>query len=150
MSETKTAFAERTIRSLKNMLYRYIENNGYKYINQLSQFATTLNSTKNYSIDSNNRLQRQDTKQCKEIRLFSILYSKPQREFTKSKFKIRDRVRISKYDLPFRKCYKPQFTQNVFAIVAISSTKPLTYTKKDEQNEIIRGKFNQKELIKVI
>ena len=32
MSETKDAFAERTIRSLKNVLYRYMEDNGYKYI----------------------------------------------------------------------------------------------------------------------
>ena len=44
MKETKAAFAERTIRSLKNMLYRYMEDNGYKYIHKLTQFATTLNS----------------------------------------------------------------------------------------------------------
>ena len=29
MSETKAAFAERTIRSLKNILYRYMEDNGF-------------------------------------------------------------------------------------------------------------------------
>ena len=32
MSETKSAFAERTIRSLKKKLYFYKEDNGYKYI----------------------------------------------------------------------------------------------------------------------
>ena len=32
MSETKAAFAERTIRSLKKILYRYMEDYGYKYI----------------------------------------------------------------------------------------------------------------------
>ena len=42
MSETKAAFSERTIRSLKNILYRYMENNGYKYIQKLTQFVTTL------------------------------------------------------------------------------------------------------------
>ena len=36
MSETKTAFAERTKRSLKNKLYRYMEDNGYKYIQKLT------------------------------------------------------------------------------------------------------------------
>ena len=30
MSETKAAFAERTIRSLKKKLYHYMEDNGYK------------------------------------------------------------------------------------------------------------------------
>ena len=57
---------------------------------------------------------------------------------------------MSKYDLPFGKGYKPQFIKEVFGIVAISSRKPPTYTIKDEQGEIIRGKFYQKELIKVI
>ena len=44
MSETKAAFAERTIRSLKNKHYRYMEDNGYKCIHKLSQVVTTLNS----------------------------------------------------------------------------------------------------------
>ena len=42
MSETKAAFAERTIRSLKNILYRYMEDFGYKYIHKLPQVITTL------------------------------------------------------------------------------------------------------------
>ena len=79
----------------------------------------------------------------------SILYSKPLREVWKPKFKTRDRVRVSKYDLPFRKCYKLHFTQEVFEIVEISSRKPPTYTIKDEQDENILGKFYQREFIKV-
>ena len=38
MSETKAAFAERTIRSLKNLPYRYLEDFGYNYIDRLPQF----------------------------------------------------------------------------------------------------------------
>ena len=41
----------------------------------------------------------------------SNLYSNPLREFMKPTFKIGDRVRISKYDSPFRKGYKPQFNE---------------------------------------
>ena len=80
----------------------------------------------------------------------SNLYSKPLPEFKKPTFKIGDRLRISKYDLHFRKGYKPQFTREVFEIVAIATKKPPTYTIKAEQDEIIQGKFYQKELIKVI
>ena len=80
----------------------------------------------------------------------SILYSKPLREIKKPIFKIGDRVRISKYDLPFRRGYKPQFTREVFEIVAIATTKPPTYTIKDEKREIFGGKFYQKGLINVI
>ena len=86
----------------------------------------------------------------KNCDFMSILYSKPLREFKKPIFKIGDRVWISKYDLPFRKGYKPQFTRNVFEIIAIATRKPPPYTIKDEQDEIIGGKFYQKELIKVI
>ena len=80
----------------------------------------------------------------------SILYSKPLREYKKPKFGIGDRVRISKYDLPFRKDCKPQFTQEFFEIVAIGTKKPPTYTIKNEQEEVIRWKFYEKELSRVI
>ena len=143
MSETKAAFAERTIRSLKKVLYRYMEDNGYKYNHKRTQVVSTLNSRRNCSTD----LIPKNVKKCDFL---SILYSKPLREFRITKFEIGDRVRISKYDLPFRKDYKPQFTKEVFEIVVISSKKSSTYTIKDEQDETIRGKFYQKELIKVI
>ena len=133
--ETKSAFAERTIRSLKNILYRYMEDFGYKYIHKLPQFITTLNSRRNSSID----MRPNTVKNCD---FMSILYSKPLREFKKPTFKIGDRVRISKYDLPSRKGCKPQFTREVFEIVAIETRKPPICTIKDEQCEVIQGKKN--------
>ena len=89
-------------------------------------------------------------KNVKNSDFLPILYSKPLGEIRKPQFKIGDKVDISMCDLPFRKSYKPQFTQKVFEIVAIFSGKPPTYTIKDEQDEIIRDKFYQKELVKVI
>ena len=87
MSETKAAFAERTIRPLKNIFYRYMEDNGYKYIHKLTQFVTTLNSRRNCSIDLIPR-------NVKNSDFLSILYRKPLREFRKPKFKVGVRVRI--------------------------------------------------------
>ena len=115
MSETKAAFAERTIRSLKNILYR-MEDFGYKYIHKLPQFITTLNSTRNSSI----HMRPNTVKNCD---FMSILYSKPLREFKKPTFKVGDRVRISKYDLLFHRGHKPQFTREVFEIVANATKK---------------------------
>ena len=131
MSETKAAFAERTIRSLKNKLYYYMEDNGYKYIHKMTQNVTTLNSRRRCSIDL-------IPGSVKNSDFSSILYSKPLREFRTPQFELGDRVRISKYDLPFRKGCKPQFLQKVLEIVAISSGKPPTYTIKNEQNDINR------------
>ena len=117
MSGTKAAFAELTIRSLKNIPYRYVEDFGYKYIHKLPQFITTLNSRRSSSID----MRPNTGKNCD---FMSILYNKPLREFQKPTFKIGDRVRISKYELPFRKGYKPQFTREVFEFVAIAIFEP--------------------------
>ena len=121
MSETKAAFAERTLRSLKNILFRYMEDYGYKSIHKPPQFITTINSRRNSWID----MRPNTVKNCD---FMCILYSKPLREFKKPTFKIGDRVRISKYDLGFRKGYKPQFTREVFEIVANATRKPSTYT----------------------
>ena len=143
MSETKADFADRTIPSLKNILYRYMEDCGYKYKHKLPQIILTLNSRRNSSID----MRPKTVENCD---FMSILYSKHLREYKKLVFKNGDRVRISKYDLPFRKGYKPQFTGEVFEIVAIATRKPPTYTIKDEEDETFQGKYYQKDLIKVI
>ena len=79
MSETKAAFAKRTIRSLRNILYRYMEDFGYKYFHQLPQFIATMNSRNNRSIDMKpNHVKSSD--------FMSILCSKPLRENKKPKF----------------------------------------------------------------
>ena len=143
MSETKAAFAERTIRSsLKNVLYCYMENFGYKYIHTLRQFITALNSRLNNSID----MRPNAVKNCD---FMSILYSEHLREYKKPTFKMLE-CESHFMTCLFRIGYKPQFTRQVFEIVAIATRKPPTYTIKDEQGEIIQGKFYQKELNKVI
>ena len=47
MSETKAVFAERTIRSPKNIFYRYMEDYGFKYNHILQNFTVTTTSRKN-------------------------------------------------------------------------------------------------------
>ena len=102
-TETKAAFAERTTRSLKNIPYPYIEGSGYKYVHRLTQFVTTLMSRRNFSIDL-------IPKKVKKSHFLSILSNKPVQEIRIPKFKNRDRVRFSKYDLPLSKGYEPQLT----------------------------------------
>ena len=58
-----------------------------------------------------------------------ILYCKLLRECKKPTFRTGNRVRISKYDLPFCKGYKPKFTREVFEIVAIATRKPPTHNQ---------------------
>ena len=109
MSETMAAFAERTIRYLKNIPYRYMEEYGYKYKHKPPQFISPLNFRRNSSIDMRPNIVR-------NCDFMSILYSKPLQENKKPTFKIGDRVRMSKNDLLFRKGFNQQFTWDVFEI----------------------------------
>ena len=108
---------------------------GYKNIYQLSQIVTTQNSR-------GKRPKSLIPENVKNSDFFSILYSKPLRELRKTKFKIGDKVWVSECDLHFRKRYKPQFTPKVFKNNVVSSRKPPIYTRKDEQDEIVRGNVN--------
>ena len=64
--------------------------------------------------------------QVKNSDYLKIFYRKPMKQYNNPKFKIGDNVRISKNDIPFRKGYKPQYTNEVFEIEAISTRKPPT------------------------
>ena len=120
-----------------------VEDYGYKYFRMLPQFVTTLNSGKKCSVElkSNN---------VKNFDFLSTPNNKPLLEYRKQKFKSGDLICISKYDLPFGKVYKSKFTQKLFDVDAIATRKPPTFTKKVDQDEILRGVVYQKELIKVL
>ena len=101
VSDTKAAFAEHTIRSLKKVDHCYMEAYGYEYNHNVTQFVTTLNYRRNFSTVL-------ISKHAMTSDIWSFLYSKPLQKIRKPKIKIADTVRISKYDLPFSKGYKPQ------------------------------------------
>ena len=122
-SDIMLVFAERTTRSLKNILYRYVEDFGDRYFHNLSQFVTTQNSTKKCSIYF-------ITKNIKDSDFLFTLYSKPLRENRNRKSKAGDKFRISKCALPFRKVFEPQFTRKVFELVAISIQKTSNIHKR--------------------
>ena len=94
LSETQAAFAKHTLRSLKNILYHYMEDYGYRYIHKRPQFITTSNSTRNNMID----MRPNTVKNCD---FMSVPYSEHLGEYKKPTFKIGDRVRISKVLLAF-------------------------------------------------
>ena len=51
MNETKAAIPERTLSFLRNILYQYMEDYGYKYIHKLHHFIVTRSSGNNRSMD---------------------------------------------------------------------------------------------------
>ena len=110
MSENSAAFADCSIRSLENLFYRYMGDNGYKYIHNLTQFVTTPNSRSNCSIDL-------IPKKVKNPTFCPFCTANYYENLKNPKFKIGDRARISKCDSPFRKGYRPQITKEVFQVI---------------------------------
>ena len=64
------------------------------------------------------------------------------------KFKVGDRVRISKYKNIFAKGYMPNWSEEVFVIKQVKNTVPWTYVINDLNGEEITGTFYEKELQK--
>ena len=80
---------------------------------------------------------------------FNPLHGDMEQLSSKPKFKVGDKVRISKYKRKvFDKGYTPNWTEEIFLIDKIQSTNPVTYRLKDLNNEEIQGSFYEPELLK--
>ena len=64
------------------------------------------------------------------------------------KFKVGDRVRISKYKNVFAKGYMPNWSEKIFIIKKIKNTVPWTYVLNGLNGEEIIGTFYENELQK--
>ena len=67
-----------------------------------------------------------------------------------SRFKVGDRVRISRYKNIFAKGYTPNWSKEIFIVDKINDTVPYTYNLKVLNDEEIIGSFYDKELQKGI
>ena len=63
------------------------------------------------------------------------------------KFKVNDRVRITKYQNIFSKGYTENWSREIFIIDSVLKTNPWTYKLKDLNGEKIIGSFYEKELL---
>ena len=67
-----------------------------------------------------------------------------------SRFKLDDRVRISRYKNKFAKGYTPNWSKEIFIVDKINDTVSYTYNLKDLNDEEIIGSFYDKQLQKSI
>ena len=80
----------------------------------------------------------------KNCGFMSIPYTKALQEFKRPTFKTGVRVRISKYDSPFRKSHKPQFTREVFEIVANAAKNPQYTQSRMSKTRLFLANFIKK------
>ena len=139
-NEGKSVVAEIFVRTLKNKLYKHMTATGKNvYYDVLDDVGNKYNNTKHSTI----KMKPIDVEDNKRV------YIDEQNE-KDSRFKVGDRVRISRYKNIFAKGYTPNWSKEIFIVDKIKDTVPYTYNLKDLNDEEIIGSFYDKELQKSI
>ena len=80
--------------------------------------------------------------------MYDALYKRKEIYVKPKKFKVGDRVRISKKKKIFEKGFTPNWREELFIIKEVKPTIPVTYSIVDLNGENIKGTFYQQELQK--
>ena len=138
-NEGKSVVAERFIRTLKSKIYKYMTSISKNvYIDKLDDIVDKYNNT----YDTTIKMKPADVKDNTYINADKEINNKD------PKFKVGDRVRISKYKNIFAKWYMPNWSEEVFVIKKVKNTVPWTYVINYLNGEEIIGTFYEKELQK--
>ena len=139
-NEGKSVVAERFIRTLKNKLYKHMTASIKNvYYNVLDDVVNKYNNTKHSTI----KMKPIDVGDNKRVYI-------DEHNEKDSRFKVGDRVRISKFKNIFTKGYTPNWSKEIFIVDKINDTVPCTYNIKDLNDEEIIASFYDKELQKSI
>ena len=130
-NEGKSVVAERFIRTLKNKLCKHMAATGKNaYYDVLDEVVDKYNNTKHSTI----KMKPIDVKNNKSVYI-------DEHNEKDSRFKVDDRVRISKFKNIFAKGYTSNWSKEIFIVNKINDTVPYTYNLKDLNDEEIIGSF---------
>lgn len=126
--ETKAAFAERAIRTLKSRLYRYFkESNGWRYIEILQDVVDSYNNTVHRSTGMKPSAVTADNS-CKIKRRLNPPKTNVKLRFV---FDIGDYVRLAKAKRSFEKGYEQAWTEEIFRVRERLKRDPPVYRVED-------------------
>ena len=133
-NEGKSVIGERFIKTLKTKIYKTITANDIKsYLLYLNKLVDQYNNTYHHSVNK------------KPINTdYFALTEKSETNNKAPKFKVNDRVRITKYNNIFSKHYTKNWSRETFIIDSVFTTNPWTYKIKDLNREKIIGSFYEK------
>ena len=146
-NEEKSSVAERWIRTMKEKMWKYFSANSTNvYMNVLSDLVKEYNNTRHSSIQMT---PVKASKKENELTVWRNLYPEHLEVYDiKPKFSGGDKVRISKKKKTFEKAYTTRWTEEIFTIVEVKRTSPITYKITDLNREEIKGTFHEPELQK--
>ena len=139
-NEGKSVVAERFIRTLKSKLYKHMTPIGKNvYFDVSDDVVNKYDNTKHSTI----KMKPIDVRDNNNKRVYIDEHNEK-----RSRFKVGDRVRISKFKNIFAKGYTPNRRKEIFILDKINDTVPYTYNLKDLNDEEIIGSFYDQELQK--
>ena len=146
-NEETSSVCERWNRTIKTKMWKQFTVQGNTvYLDILPKILSQYNNTKHSSI---NMTPIEASKKKNESTMYFNLYGDMEQLSSKPRFKVGDKVRISKYKRKvFDKGYTLNWTEEIFLVDKIQSTNPITYRLKDLNNEEIQGSFYEPELLK--
>ena len=120
-NEGKSVVAERIVITLRNKLYKHMMATAKNvYYGVLDDVVNEYNNTKHNTI----KMKPKDVGDNKRVYI-------DEHSETYSRFKVGDRVRISKFKNIFAKGYTPNWSKEIFIVNKINDTVPCTYNLKD-------------------
>jgi len=148
-SELKASIVERFNRTLKSRLFKHFTaTSSNRWIDCIDSIVRQYNNTYHTTI----KMKPAEVKKKHEKQILAELNRKKLRNIKtrkiKPKFKIDDIVRISKYKNIFDKSYNFNWTPELFRIISVFPTIPITYQLEDLNSKLILGRFYEYELKK--
>ena len=148
-NETKCHFAERLIRTLKSLLYRYMTSkNTHRWVDQLQSITENYNNTYHRSI----KRTPASVTPSDEHQLSKLMYDTSLTAPGKTPvFQLNDTVRISSLKSKFHRDFDESWTREYFLVSdrEIKQGIPV-YRLKDLQNEPLQSTYYHQELQKII
>lgn len=141
-SINKVAPVERLNQTLKHIMFKILtEKQSHRWIDILDDVVNTYNNTIHSAIHlTPNDAYKQPKKIIDDDNIIE--------EIQKPKFKVGDYVRISRLKGNFEKGYDERWSREVFQIVEIDYSYPITYKLNDLMRDPIEGSFYEPELQK--
>ena len=143
-SNLKASICERFNRTLKNAMWKNFSLRGnYKWLDILPELIALYNNRKHRTIG----MKPKDVTKNNASQVLQK-FTQERKPMKKSRFKVGDKVHVSRMKHAFEKGYTPNWTTEIFTITRVASTNPTTYHLKDYKDKPISGGFYEQELSK--
>jgi len=143
--EHKSAVVERFNRTLKtNMWKRFTAENTRNWIDMIDKLMSNYNNKFHFTI------KMTPSEASKKKNKAQVLNNQTHLEPTHEnpKFKVGDKVRISRIKKIFEKGYLPNWSEELYVVSQVKNTNPFTYIVNDLNGDLIAGSFYTEELQK--